>query len=210
MRVLATNGRSFSVTFGTAWQIVSSPVYLLCVIGFSAMVALLDAPMFTVPLPLLGRLLLWTAICYATTAVWVALFWTVAGINKWQKTDLPLPNMLPNVVGITAAVWAKYLVAEYWAGLPLPPSFDIWSEAFRYAIVATVAEFLTVAFLLPRFENVNFHDQNATDPEGDEIDATQDHPSTDLARNPAKSDVKTGGDLILELNDKRFPVNQIT
>ncbi|WP_181389338.1 LytTR family DNA-binding domain-containing protein [Pseudoprimorskyibacter insulae] len=169
---------------------------------FSLCVALLNAPMMPIPLGLPSRFLVFLAICYLATGFWIALYCVIIFANRRFGTDIPMPNIVSNFGGLFVAVLVKYLIARVGFGLPWPGGWTIFLESLRYAVIATVCEFLTVAFMLPQFEGVSFLDQatEKTDaPEAPADDATAQSPQASAAPNAA----------VVHLKNRTIPASNV-
>ena len=159
-RVIATNGTVFRVSPRGATQIVLSMAYFWVMAAFSVVVALFNAPLFGMDLPLLGRFGYWFFDCAIVTAIWIGLFWAVAWIDRATGIALPFYGPVVCMCGVAGMVWANYGLERVLFGLDMQSAGKIWGEVLRYTLIAVVFDLLTSMFILPWFPQVSFERVN--------------------------------------------------
>ena len=155
-RVIASNGSVFHVSLEDALAIVTSRAYFWVIVSFSIAVALFNAPMFGLELPVLGRFVYWFVDCVVVTAGWLAAFWLLDWLERRTSLSPPYLSAMLCGAGIGLMIGVNYALERALFGVPALGVWAVWGEWLRYFLIAVVFELLTVVFLLPSFPQAKF------------------------------------------------------
>lgn len=156
LRVIAMNGRAFRVDLSGVLQICLSRLMLLKLSMFSAMVALINPPLFGLEAGLVGRFFYWLAVCYFVTFLWIGQFWLYSQLRRRTGWNVPVFQFLLVGVAVVIMVWTNFAITRILVGTDGVSALSVWVDALRYFLIALVIEVVSVSFILPRFQQVTF------------------------------------------------------